>query len=451
VDRPNTNSSDRTRTQQTPPRDEQANPARAAIGSKIGPYSLLEFLGRGAFGEVWLAERDSTIAKSRLAVKLPLHSIVDLEAIREEAEVWIRAGNHPNVLPMFEANVYDHQVVIVSEYAPDGTLKDWISKHGGKAPSFEAAIDMSMGILGGLEHLHVRGIVHRDLKPANVLMQGECPRIADFGLARLIDTRSTVSLAAGTPAYMAPEAFDGRRSVQTDLWSVGVILHQLLGGSLPFASSDLMQLMKAIATDLPAPLPDSVPSSLRHAVRSALDKDPGSRFRSAADMRAVLRDALRRLESNGPPSNFVLQRGCRSVAVTGSMRADPRRTSHRVRTLLAPYCGDQTTWYCGTSGTVDECVAGYLLAEKQRVIAVGYGAGDITDTMGTLLASHNAPFVDARNEQVPRVPNAPSQRDVFFSSKADLLVLFWDGVSPGTSELLAWLRQQGKDHIVGFV
>ncbi len=204
-----------------------AEAARFAAGAKIGPYCLLEFLGRGAFGEVWLAERDSTIAKSRLAVKLSLHASVDLAAIRTEAELWVRAGNHPNVLPMFEAEVYDAQVVIVSEYAPDGCLKRWLDRHGGKAPSFESAGGMAMGILAGLEHLHVRGIVHRDLKPANVLMQGECPRIADFGLARVLDPGVTVSRAAGTPAYMAPEAFDGRRSAQTDLWSVGVILYQL--------------------------------------------------------------------------------------------------------------------------------------------------------------------------------------------------------------------------------
>jgi hypothetical protein len=88
---------------------------------------------------------------------------------------------------------------------------------------------------------------------------------------------------------------------------------------------------------------------------------------------------------------------------------------------------------------------------EQRVIAVGYGAGDITSTIGALLARHGAPFVDAENEQVPAVPNAPSRRDVFFSTKADLVVLFWDGVSPGTADLLAWLRQQCKDHVVGFV
>ncbi len=133
------------------------------------------------------------------------------------------------------------------------------------------------------------------------------------------------------------------------------------------------------------------------------------------------------------------------------MLADPRRTAHRIRALLAPYCGDQTTWYCGTVGTVDECAASYLLGEGQRVIAVGYGAADITREMSAILARHGAPFVDAWNEQAPDVPNAPSKRDVFFSTKADLVILFWDGRSPGTAAMLAWLQGQGKDHLVGFV
>ena len=184
----------------------------------------------------------------------------------------------------------------------------------------------------------------------------------------MLDPSVTVSLAAGTPAYMAPEAFDNCRSAQTDLWSVGVILYQLLLGRLPFPSGELMRLVKAIATEAPEPLPDTVPAPLRQAVLTALEKQPGGRFRSAADMRAALRDTLRELETQGLPAAFLPRRGCRSVAVTGSMRADPRRAAHRVRALLAPYCGDQTTWYCGFAVHTAQSTsapASYLLGEGQ--------------------------------------------------------------------------------------
>lgn len=280
---------DRPLAQHTPPREEGAGGSRFVGGSQIGPYCLLEFLGRGAFGEVWLAERESTIARSRLAVKLPLNSGVDLEAIRQEAEVWVRVASHPNVLPLFEANVYDGQVVIVSEYAPDGSLKEWLVKHSGKAPSVDVAVSMVTGLLQGLQHLHARGVIHRDLKPANILMQGECPRIADFGLARFVDTLATAG-STGTPAYMAPEAFDGVRSIQTDLWAVGVIFYELLAGVRPFPQSELMSLLRAVSSSQPSALPSGTPPEVEWVIQRCLEKNPSGRYASVEALLSDLRD-----------------------------------------------------------------------------------------------------------------------------------------------------------------
>src|SRR4029079_1070965 len=106
--------------------------------------------------------------------------------------------------------------------------------HGGAAPSIDKAVRMTSGILAGLEHLHTKRIVHRDLKPANILLQGETPRLADFGIARVLKSTAHTGSIAGTPCYMAPEAFDGDRSEQSDMWSTGVILYRLLSGRLPF-------------------------------------------------------------------------------------------------------------------------------------------------------------------------------------------------------------------------
>ncbi len=276
----------RTLTHQSPPLG-----CRFSLGSRVGPYSLLQFLGKGAFGEVWLAERDSVIARSRLAVKLPLSSSIDMAAVRREAEAWVRAGNHPNVLPMFEADIYDGQVAIVSEYAPDGTLKRWLDGHSGRAPSVEAAAGMAAGILAGLAHLHARGVIHRDLKPANILMQGQCPRIADFGLARLTDALATGGAPSGTPAYMAPEAFDGERSTRTDVWAAGVILHEMIAGVRPFPQGQWMALVRAISTAQPGPLPPGTPAHVEHVVRRCLEKDPALRYQTAEAVLCDLRAA----------------------------------------------------------------------------------------------------------------------------------------------------------------
>jgi eukaryotic-like serine/threonine-protein kinase len=247
-------------------------------GDEIGPYTLMAKLGSGAFGVVWLAEKRTVITTIKVALKIPLTDELDLEAIRREANVWVQASGHPNVLPIMEANVYGEHAVIASEYAPDGSLESWLQLHGGKAPSIRAAVDMTSGILAGLEHLHAQSIIHRDLKPANILLQRSVPRLADFGVSRVLKTTSNKSLASGTPAYMAPEAFDGHRSQQTDVWSAGVILYQLLSGDLPFPQTDMTSLLGGIITREPGPLPFAVPAQLQRVVERALKKKPGERY-----------------------------------------------------------------------------------------------------------------------------------------------------------------------------
>jgi serine/threonine protein kinase len=261
------------------------------VGESVGPYTLIEKLGKGSFGQVWLAERRTAIATTQVALKTPVDDDVNIDAIRQEASVWAQASGHPNVLPIIEANIYDGQVVIVSEYAPDGSLVEWLNRQGGAAP-VGAAVEIMSGILSGLEHLHSRRIIHRDLKPANILLQGKTPRLADFGIARMLKTTSQSGVIAGTPAYMAPEAFDGKRTEQTDLWSAGVIFYQLLSGRLPFPQTDLTSLMGAIVTRNPDPPPAQAPPALHDFLTRALQKDPAWRFASAAQMRAALEEAV---------------------------------------------------------------------------------------------------------------------------------------------------------------
>jgi serine/threonine protein kinase len=176
----------------------------AHANTQIGPYTLISKLGRGAFGVVWLAEKRTRFTSTKFALKLPRDEDVDLEAVKREAKVWEQASGHPNVLPIIEADEYDGQIVIVSEYAPDGSLTKWMGRHGGRAPSVEAAVEMTVGILSGLEHLHERNIIHRDLKPDNILLLGKTPRLADFGIAIVMKSTNLIRVATAPPAYMAP-------------------------------------------------------------------------------------------------------------------------------------------------------------------------------------------------------------------------------------------------------
>lgn len=249
----------------------------------IGSFVLVRPLGRGSFGEVWLAERRTKVATISVALKFPLHE-VRLDEVKQEAALWAQASGHPNVLPIIEADIYDGQIAIVSEYASDGSLEKWLEAHSGKAPSTSAAVKMVIGILSGLEHLHSRKIIHRDLKPDNVLLQGENPRIGDFGLSHLLQSMSHSNQPRGAYAYMAPEAVNGERSERTDVWSVGVILYRLLSGSLPFPQHNILTLCDAIQYREPRPLPSSVPDNIRQIVTTALQKTPSARYASANKM-----------------------------------------------------------------------------------------------------------------------------------------------------------------------
>jgi serine/threonine protein kinase len=264
----------------------------ARKGDRIGPYTLLEKLGRGGFGVVWLAEKRTALAATRVALKLSNDDDVDLQVIQREAAVWIEASGHPNVLPIIDADIYDEQVVIVSEYAPHGSLERWLNQHGGKAPTIAKAVEMADGILAGLAHLHAKRIIHRDLKPANILLSEETPRLVDFGLARVLKSSSHSHTVSGTYAYMPPETFEGHRSEQTDIWSAGVILYELLAGRLPYPQDSDASLISAILNKSPEPLPDGLSARLSEVVMRALRKNLSERYQTAREMRAALRDAF---------------------------------------------------------------------------------------------------------------------------------------------------------------
>lgn len=259
-------------------------------GTQIGLYTLLRKLGKGGFGEVWLAEKRSQFITKKVAVKLPHDEQVNFDAIRQEATLWEQASGHPNVLPIIDADVYDGQVVIVSEYADGGSLADKL-KLEGKLP-LQAAVEMTIGILNGLHFLHIRKIIHRDIKPQNILLQGDTPRLADFGISRAMQTTAISSTIIGTDAYMSPEAFDGKRSVQTDIWSVGVLLYALLADKLPFPQEHPSERMFAVLTKDFEPLPDEIPSDLKEIVRKALEKQPENRYQTALEMREELQKVL---------------------------------------------------------------------------------------------------------------------------------------------------------------
>lgn len=140
-----------------------------------------------------------------------------------------------------------------------------------------------------------------------------------------------------------------------------------------------------------------------------------------------------------------------TVVVTGTMTAQPDRVERRLQTLLPPYFGPETTWYCGTAGNVDELAAQYLLQARQHVIGVGYAQLDVSSRMLQILEAYKASFVDSSREQLLDIPNAPSPRDILFAQKADLIILLWDGKSDGIRQMLEWFQSQRRNCLLAYV
>ena len=258
------------------------------IGRTISHYKILEKLGEGGMGEVYLAE--DTKLERKVALKfLPPKLTVDPEArerFRREAKA-AAALNHPGIVTIYEINEFEGQTYIAMEYVEGEALNQKIKAHCGAPLEFAEAIDIARQIAGGLNAAHRAGIVHRDVKPQNILIgRTGHVKILDFGLAKLRGVSQITREAStlGTVSYMSPEQVRGEDVDQrTDIWSFGVVLYEMLTGRRPFRGEYEQTVMYAIANDEPEPVanvrPD-LPKGLVGIVARSLAKRPDERYQS---------------------------------------------------------------------------------------------------------------------------------------------------------------------------
>jgi serine/threonine protein kinase/beta-lactam-binding protein with PASTA domain len=263
-----------------------------------GRYRVLGRLGIGGMATVYLAE-DSSLGR-KVALKVMAERYAEdgefVERFRREAQAAARL-NHPNIIAVYDRGEADGRPYIAMEYLQGRTLKQVIQKEGQLPP--ERAIAIAMQVLAGLRYAHEHGVVHRDVKPHNVLV-GDDGRIkvTDFGIAHAGDPQMTeVGSIVGTAQYLSPEQARGRAvGPQTDIYSLGVVLYEMLAGRVPFEGDSSVAIAMQHVSDAPPPLqalaPD-VPDSLALVVAHAMLKEPSQRYGSADEFGADL-DRVRR-------------------------------------------------------------------------------------------------------------------------------------------------------------
>jgi len=268
-----------------------------ATGTLIaGKYRIIEEIGRGGMGVVYKAE--DTKLKRPVALKFLPPGLTDSAELKERFVVEAQAAaalSHPNICTIFEVEEAEGRSYLAMEYVEGETLRDKI-KRGPLAA--QEAVDIVSQVAAGLSEAHKKGIIHRDIKSANIMVmdKGQA-KVMDFGLAKLRGgsslTKSQTTL--GTVAYMSPEQARGDKVDQrTDIWSLGVVLYEMLTGKLPFRGDHDQAVIYSILKEKPEPLNKirpGAPAGLEQIVGQALARDPGNRYQTMeeflGDLKAV--------------------------------------------------------------------------------------------------------------------------------------------------------------------
>src|SRR5262245_9034864 len=291
----------------------------ANSGGTVGPYRILSRLGAGGMGEVYLAE-DTRLGR-RIALKLlPLSLTSDEKRVlrfRQEAAA-AAALNHPNLLTIHEVGQADAVHFIATEYVEGQTLRAGLDT---STMSIDELVDTGVQVASALAAAHTAGVVHRDIKPENIMLRRDgYLKVLDFGLAKLTEpmagqtaadsegiTRilmmTNPGLIMGTVSYMSHEQARGLDTdVRTDVWSLGVVLYEMLTGRLPFTGPSSSHVIVAIQDQAPNPIPERPEeffSDLGRIIRKALAKDRAERYQSGQEILVDLQSLQKGLQSIG--------------------------------------------------------------------------------------------------------------------------------------------------------
>src|SRR6266849_7461096 len=351
-------------------------------GTKLGPYEIQSPLGAGGMGEVYRAT-DTKLGRDIALKVLPAEMAKDPERLARfgrEAKALAQL-DHPNIVTIHSVEECDDTHFLTMQLI-DGLPLDRLIPQGGLP--VEQIVEIASALADALAAAHEKGIVHRDLKPANVMVSTEGRvKVLDFGLAKDVgasdpanatlksDHRTQVGVVMGTPAYMSPEQTSGRPlDHRTDIFSLGVLLHEMATGRRPFEGTSSAELVSAILRDTPASVTDvrpDLPSDLARVIRRCLEKDPRHRVQTARDVSNEFRDLARQTSQKLATATPTASRAV-PTADSGASRTEE---GFWVAVLPFKNSGSNADLTALAEGLTEDIVTGLSRFSYLRVIARG--------------------------------------------------------------------------------
>jgi serine/threonine protein kinase/Tfp pilus assembly protein PilF len=340
-------------------------------GTKLGHYETLSQIGAGGMGEVYLAQ-DTKLAR-KVALKILPEDVAGDQKRMDRFSLEAQAAsalNHPNILTIYEIGETDGRHFIITEFVDGVTLRERLLRRD--AFLLPEALDIAMQVSGALAAAHAAGIIHRDIKPDNLMLRKDgFVKVLDFGLAKLTaptgseidseaETRTRVNtepgVIIGTVAYMSPEQARGLQvDARTDIWSLGVVLYEMIAGQPPFAGKDVHRQIIAIQ-EQPAPplsrLAEGAPERLEEIVSKTLAKSADERYQSAKDLLIDLKRLKQKLEIDAEIERTTSPDSSRSATAT----------DWREAAITAPGVAADTV----VAGTRTNSSAEYIISKIKR-------------------------------------------------------------------------------------
>ena len=400
---------------ETPPSDLAAEllaKGRTAldIGQAVGPYKIVSVLGTGGMGEVYLVQ-DTRLGRQVALKLLSAQFTIDTERVRrfEQEARAASALNHPNIVTIHEVGEINETQFIVTEFVEGETLRAAMERSRMSLPNI---LDIAKQVGAALEAAHEAGIVHRDIKPDNIMIRRRdgIVKVLDFGLAKLTEkntdkqiaesklatrrlVRTMAGVVMGTTYYMSPEQARGADTDErTDIWSLGIVLYEMLAGLTPFTGDSAEDVRASILKDELQPLPRNVPEAFRSIVEKALRKDREDRYRTIGELLLDLSRARTQFERWEPETHDASEK-----QKTAALPGNKTQTAVPAQATAPPISTTSSAEYIISE--IRRHKGGTALAIVTIVLLVvgvfGYFSADRTNAGNALSTIAVLPFVNA--------------------------------------------------------